>query len=91
MFSIINLINAIVSVFVDAVYYVFFDIFDIRGVTSYSFNIYLFSDTGWFNEPIPIIDLLAISMGIFTFIFLLRLLYKATKKFITMIFGVFRV
>lgn len=54
------------------------------------FNIYLFSDTGWFTEPIPIIIILYLIMFFLLFFFLLRLLWKGTKKFINMIFGVFR-
>jgi|GEM_PF-6859519 len=56
-----------------------------------SFNIYLFSDTGWFTQPIPLYDMLQIILVILIFIFLIRLLWKGTKKFINMIFGVFRV
>jgi len=56
-----------------------------------TFNIYLFSDTGWFNEPIPLFLLFVLIMSTFMFIFLIRLLWKGTKKFINMIFGVFRV
>lgn len=55
------------------------------------FNIYLFSDTGWFTESVPIIILILTIMFFIMFFFLLRLLYKGTKKFINMIFGVFRV
>jgi len=55
------------------------------------FNIYLFSDTGWFAEPIAIIHIICIVMFFLLFFFLLRLLWKGTKKFINMIFGVFRV
>lgn len=54
------------------------------------FNIYLFSDTGWFTEPIPIIIILNLIMFFLLFFFLLRLLWKGTKKFINMIFGVFK-
>jgi len=56
-----------------------------------SFNIYLFSDTGWFSRDIQLFELSLYIMAIFMFIFLLRLLWKATKKFINMVFGVFRV
>ncbi len=55
------------------------------------FNIYLFSDTGWFSPSIYLIDIFAITMITLIFIFLIRLLWKATKKFINMVFGVFRV
>lgn len=55
------------------------------------FNIYLFSDTGWFEQPIPIIYIISLVMFFLLFFFLLRLLWKGTKKFINMIFGVFRV
>ncbi len=54
-------------------------------------NIYLFSDKGWFNNPIPIIYIIESVMLFLLFFFLLRLLWKATKKFISMIFGVFKV
>ena len=57
----------------------------------FSFNIYLFSETGWFTEPMPFVVLMYLISGIFMFIFLIRLLWKATKKFINMVFGVFRV
>jgi hypothetical protein len=56
----------------------------------YSFNIYLFSDTGWFSPSIPLIELINMIVITTLFIFLLRLLWKATKKFINMIFGVFK-
>ena len=55
------------------------------------FNIYLFSDTGWFTEPIPLLYLLELVLILLSLIFLLRLLWKGTKKFINMIFGVFKV
>ena len=55
------------------------------------FNIYLFSDTGWFEEPITISYIIALVMFFWLFFFLLRLLWKGTKKFINMVFGVFRV
>jgi hypothetical protein len=58
---------------------------------NYSFNIYLFSDTGWFNTPIPLGELAVMIFGTFLFIFILRILWNGTKKFINMIFGVFRV
>jgi hypothetical protein len=58
---------------------------------SIGFNIYLFSDSGWFTEPLPIIMLFQFGIIIFLLIFLIRLLYKGTKKFINMVFGVFRV
>jgi len=63
----------------------------IYDLTYNGFNIYLFSDTGWFTEPIPIVYIIIYVMFFLLFFFLLRLLYKATKKFINMIFGVFRV
>jgi hypothetical protein len=56
----------------------------------FSFNIYLFSETGWFTEPMPFVVLMYLISGIFMFIFLLRLLWKGTKKFINMVFGVFK-
>lgn len=56
-----------------------------------SFNIYLFSDTGWFTEPIMLIDIFGFIVMLLTFIFLIRIIWKGTKKFINMIFGVFRV
>lgn len=56
----------------------------------YTFNIYLFSDTGWFNTPIPFAALAMLIFGIFMFIFILRLLWNGTKKFINMVFGVFK-
>ena len=55
------------------------------------FNIYLFSDTGWFTEPIPIMYIMFIILFFLIFFFLLRLLWKGTKKLIMMVFGVFRV
>ncbi len=55
------------------------------------FNIYLFSDTGWFSPSISLIDIFAITMITLMFIFLIRLLWKGTKKFISMVFGVFKV
>jgi len=57
---------------------------------SVGFNIYLFSDSGWFTEPLPIIMLFQFGIIIFLLIFLIRLLWKGTKKFINMVFGVFK-
>ncbi len=55
------------------------------------FNIYLFSDSGWFSQSIPLWFLIHFIFTILVFVFLIRLLWKGTKKFINMIFGVFRV
>lgn len=55
------------------------------------FNIYLFSDTGWFTNPIMLIDIFGFVVMLLTFIFLIRILWKGTKKFINVVFGVFRV
>lgn len=57
---------------------------------SVGFNIYLFSDSGWFTEPLPIIMLCQFGTVIFFLIFLIRILWKGTKKFIKMVFGVFK-
>lgn len=54
------------------------------------FNIYLFSDSGWFTEDIPIMYLLYFILVMIIVIFLIRLLWKGTKKFINMVFGVFK-
>ncbi len=54
------------------------------------FNIYLFSDTGWFTNPIMLIDIFGFIVILLTFIFLIRIVWKGTKKFINMIFGVFK-
>lgn len=88
MDGIANLIGQIVNYFVNMVYDLAF-YFDAE--LDYTFNIYLFSDTGWFSPSIPLMDIVVLTTATFIFIFLLRLLWKATKKFITMIFGVFRV
>lgn len=84
--SIFNLIFQIIE---EIVSYIQFFV----GLTfgDYSINIYLFSDTGWFNTPIPLGELAVMIFGTFLFIFFLRILWKGTKKFINMIFGVFRV
>ena len=56
-----------------------------------SFNIYLFSDSGWFTQPILLVDLLYLVLFILLLVFLVRLIWKATKKFINVVFGVFRI
>lgn len=90
--SIFNLIFDIVNsfvVFVDGLYYQIFP--DGLGYfDNLTFNIYLFSETGWFSEPLYISDVFVLTAGIFIFIFLIRLLWKATKKFINFVFGVFK-
>lgn len=84
----------IVGFFVDFVSAVFLSVIpmDMAEIFTQNFNIYLFSDSGWFGqEGIQLSSLFSFSLVLFAFIFLLRLLWKGTKKFITMIFGVFRV
>ncbi len=88
MEGIADLIAYIVNYFVSIVYNI---MFYFESYLQYDFNIYLFSDTGWFSPSIPLTHLFPLIMGITIFVFVLRLLWKATKKFITMIFGVFRV
>jgi hypothetical protein len=84
----------IVGFFVEFVVDVFMSVIpmDMTEIFTQDFNIYLFSDSGWFGqEGIPLAHLFSFSLVLFAFIFLLRLLWKGTKKFITMVFGVFRV
>jgi hypothetical protein len=76
----LNLVQFVWSYFAGAIPY----------LDDFSFNIYLFSETGWFTEPMPFVVLIYLISGIFMFIFLIRLLWKGTKKFINMIFGVFK-
>jgi hypothetical protein len=84
--GILNLIIQIVEAISGPIYLFLNVIFG-----DYSFNIYLFSDTGWFSPSIPLNDLINMILVTSLFIFLMRLLWKGTKKFINMIFGVFRV
>lgn len=56
-----------------------------------TFNIYIFSDTGWFSQPITVYDILLNTLTILLLVFFIKLLWKVTKKFINMVFGVFRV
>lgn len=53
------------------------------------FNLILFSDTPIVS--MNLYDLLVIFFTIFYSMFFIVLLYKATKKFINMVFGVFKV
>jgi hypothetical protein len=84
----INILNALASAFAQVLEAVFpYELL----MTFYTpVNIYLFSDTGWFSEPIPLIDIINMVMFFIAFFLLLRLLFKGTKKFINMIFGVFK-
>jgi hypothetical protein len=86
-----SLFNLIFRVIEEIVSYIQFFVGYGAGWDNYSFNIYLFSDTGWFNTPIPLGELAVMIFGTFLFIFILRILWNGTKKFINMIFGVFRV
>lgn len=56
---------------------------------NYNFNLTLFSDTPIIS--MNMFELLSIVFTIFYSMFFIVLLYKATKKFINMVFGVFRV
>ena len=92
-YGISNLLIQIIQAFSVMINDIFMTIFP-EGVILLSevgFNIYLFSDTGWFTRPIPLLDLYTFVVILLSLIFLLRLLWKATKKFINMIFGVFKV
>lgn len=94
MEGITTLIEQIVFFFVNMVDVIFNNVFiDNLGYfsSSYKFNIYLFSDKGWFEPSLTFYELIMLIMGIFIFIFVLRLLWKGTKKFINLVFGVFRV
>lgn len=93
MSGLLNLIIEIVEMFATLVYIVYDTVFSKFALVLNpfpSFNIYLFSDTGWFSQPVSVISVLVLISVIFAFIFVIRLLWNGTKKFIKMIFGVFR-
>ena len=90
MESIADLIVTIIAVFGDIVFSVY-NVVSQGAFDNVGFNIYLFSDTGWFTRPIYIREIVIIICTTFMFVFIIRLLWKGTKKFITMVFGVFRV
>lgn len=92
MSGITSLIVEIIQFFSHMIYLVFAFILpdEMTYLESIGFNIYLFSDSGWFTEPIPIVMLFSFVTVIFLLIFLIRLLYKVTKKFIVSVFGVFK-
>ena len=92
MSGISGLLIQIIGSFAGMIYTVFAFIFpdEMTYLETVRFNIYLFSDSGWFTEPIPILMLFQFGVVIFLLIFLLRLLWKGTKKFINMVFGVFK-
>jgi hypothetical protein len=90
--NLVELFVSIIAYFLNLAQHVWFYFAgSIPYLDNFSFNIYLFSETGWFTEPMPFEVLIYLISGIFMFIFLIRLLWKGTKKFINMIFGVFRV
>lgn len=93
MFSgITSIIIEIIQSISSMIFYVFAMILpdQMTALEPIGFNIYLFSDSGWFTEPIPFMILISLIIVVLMFIFLIRLLWKGTKKFINMIFGVFK-
>jgi len=91
MDGLINLISQLVTMFSEAIGSIIQSTpLAYMDFLSNSFNIYLFSDTGWFTHPIPLIELFTFSIILFILIFIIRLLWKGTKKFIRLVLGVFR-
>lgn len=93
MDGIINLITQIIETIIRGFMIIFANIFsttDVYSLTENSFNIYLFSEKGFFTEPINLMVLIAFILFIFLLVFLVRLLWKGTKKFFSLIMEVFR-
>lgn len=94
MYGIINLITQIIETIMNGFVTIFVNIFstnsDILSLTENSFNIYLFSEKGFFTEPINLMDLVGLILFTFLLVFLVRLLWKGTKKFFSLIMEVFR-
>jgi len=89
-----NIISDIIIAFIEVVVVVLENVLGTEDLASIlvenGFNIYIFSDSGWFTEPIPIYYMIIYIIIILLFIFLIRLLWKGTKKFIRLVLGVFR-
>lgn len=89
-YLIMNIVTGLSNWTVNTMDHIFVDVgYDGLSLGDIDFNLTLFSDN-------PIIstnmwDLLSLFFTIFYTMFFIILLYKATKKFITMVFGVFRV
>lgn len=57
------------------------DLFAEKSITPwhYTFNIYLFSNSGWLSEGIKILDLMIIILSILTFVFVFKLILKIIR------------
>ncbi len=92
MNGIINLITQIIETFISGFFSIVDYIFNYEAdfLIENSFNIYLFSEKGWFTEPINLIVLIKLILFTFLLVFLVRLLWKGTKKFFSLVMGVFK-
>ncbi len=91
--GIINLFSEIIETIING----FFSIYNNaipNEITNYidqnTFNIYLFSEKGMFGQPLPLGILMYLILFILLLVFLVRLLWKGTKKVISLVMGVFR-
>jgi len=91
--GIINLFSEIIETIINGFWLIYNNAIPAE-ITNYinqtSFNIYLFSEKGWFGNPIPLGILFYFILFMFLLVFLIRLLWKGTKKFFRLIMGVFR-
>lgn len=54
------------------------------------FNIYLFSEIGWFNEPISVFEAVLWVITVFVTFFVIKIVYRFFAKLIKKLFGVIR-
>lgn len=91
--GIFSLIHSIIDEFVNSINEIFYFIFLDYGYNPYildeTINLSLFSDNVIFS--IPLIDLITFITTTILLVIIIKFLIKSTKKFITMVFGVFRV
>jgi hypothetical protein len=61
-----------------------------RSFNEETFNIYLFSENGWFTEPVYVQDVLVWVLTVFVTFFVVKIIYRFFAKLIKKLFGVIR-
>lgn len=91
--GIINLFSEIIQTIINGFFSIYNNAIPAE-ITNYigqnTFNIYLFSSEGWFTQPLPLEILFYLILFILLLVFLVRLLWKGTKKFFRLVMGVFK-